>query len=150
MNFFDRVLLSGVIVLAIGAARADWPMPGEHLPHPRLNAPSQLLTGGVILKPANLGTMSSGTITIDCGKNPEQFLIDGGAFTLAAPKNDSSCLVLVRNNGSAGAITFSGFNVGSATGDALDTTNAHLFTLSIWRITDLTGPVIGYRVAAHQ
>ena len=90
--------------------------------------------------------MSSGTTTINCGNNPVQYLTNGGAFTMAAPANDSTCLVMTINNGSAGAITFSGFTVGSSTGDALDTTNAHKFTISIWRINGTAG----YRIAASQ
>ena len=95
---------------------------------------------------ANLGTQSSGTLTIDCGRAPLQYVTDNGAFTLAAPANDGSCLVLVTNGASAGAITFSGFSVGSNTGDALTTTNTNKFTIDVWRINGTAG----YRVAAHQ
>ncbi len=112
----------------------------------RLATADQTLSGGANVTATNLGTKSSGTTTIDCGTVPLQYLTDGGAFTLAAPSNDGSCDVLVINNASAGAITFSGFSVGSNTGDTLDTTNAHKFTLSIWRINGTSG----YRVAAHQ
>ena len=41
---------------------------------------------------------------------------------------------LVTNGASAGTITFSGFTVGSNTGDSLDTTKAHKFIISIRRI----------------
>lgn len=112
----------------------------------RLATADQTLSGGANVTAGSLGTVSSGTTTIDCGTVPLQYLTDGGAFTLAAPSNDGSCDVLVTNNGSAGAITFSGFTVGSNTGDALDTTNAHKFTVMIWRINGTSG----YRVAAHQ
>jgi hypothetical protein len=107
-----------------------------------LGTASQAMSGGVHLSPYSIGTVSGGTTTIDCGNNPAQYLTNGGAFTLAAPANDSSCLVLVTNNGSAGAITFSGFTVGANTGDALDTTNGHVFTLSIWRINGTASYVI--------
>lgn len=111
-----------------------------------LGTTDQTLSGGVNLTAFSIGTVSSGTSTIDCGKNPAQYLTNGGAFTLAAPSNDGTCLVMTINNGSAGAITFSGFSVGSSTGDALDTTNAHKFTISVWRINGTSG----YRIAAMQ
>lgn len=106
----------------------------------------QTVSGGANITANNLGTQSSGTLTIDCGKSPLQYVTDGGAFTLAAPANDGSCIVLVTNNGSAGTITFSGFTVGSNTGDAITTTNTQKFSLSIWRINGTSG----YRIAAHQ
>lgn len=111
-----------------------------------LDVADQTISGGFNVTSDNLGTVSSGTTTIDCGARPLQYLTNGGAFTLAAPSNDGSCLVLTTNNASAGTITFSGFSVGSNTGDALDTTNTHKFTISIWRINSTSG----YRVAAHQ
>jgi hypothetical protein len=103
----------------------------------------QTITGGANVIPFPL---PMGNIAVDCGKRPLQFITNGGAFTITAPSNDGSCLILVTNNASAGAITFSGFNLGSSTGDPFDTTNAHNFTLSIWRINGVSG----YRVAAHQ
>ena len=111
-----------------------------------LEGPSQAMTGGVHVTPTAIGTVSSGTTTIDCGTSPLQYLVNGGAFTLAAPANDSSCLIYVLNNGTAGAISFSGFTVGSNTGDALTTTDTQKFTISIWRINS----VAGYRTAAMQ
>jgi len=99
-----------------------------------LAATSQALTGGVLVTGANLGTVSSGTTTIVCGSSPQQYLTDNGAFTLAAPAADSNCIVKITNGASAGAITFSGFSVGSNTGDALDTTNGHKFMIFIARI----------------
>lgn len=111
-----------------------------------LNLADQTLSGGANVTAANLGTKSSGTLTIDCGTSPLQFVTNGGAFTLTAPANDSSCIVMSTNNGSAGAITFSGFSVGSATGDALTTTNTSKFSISIWRVNGTSG----YRVAAMQ
>src|ERR1035437_2267546 len=99
-----------------------------------LTVADQTLSGGANVTPANLGTKSSGTTTIDCGTAPLQYLTNGGAFTLAAPSNDGSCIIQVTNNGSAGAITFSGFTVSSSTGAALTTTNTNKFMISIARI----------------
>lgn len=111
-----------------------------------LNVGDQLMSGGANVTSYNLGTVSSGSITIDCGKCPLQYLSNGGAFTLVAPSNDGSVMLLVTNTSAAGAITFSGFTVGASVGDTLTTTSASKFTLSIWRINSVSG----YRVAAHQ
>ncbi|HLH94993.1 MAG TPA: hypothetical protein VKW08_07735 [Xanthobacteraceae bacterium] len=111
-----------------------------------LTAADQTVTGGANVNADNLGTQSSGTLTIDCGARPLQYVTNNGAFTIAAPANDGSCLLLVINAASAGAIGFSGFTVGSNTGASLDTTNGHKFTISIWRVNG----VAGYSVYAHQ
>jgi hypothetical protein len=104
------------------------------------------LSGGANVTSNNLGTISSGTTTVDCGLGPLQYFTDNGAFTLAAPSNDGSCIVLDTNGASAGTITFSGFSVGANTGDAIDTTNGHKFSISIWRINGTSG----YSISAHQ
>lgn len=111
-----------------------------------LTVPDQILSGGANLISFSIGTVSSGTSTIDCGKNPAQFLTNGGSFTFAAPANDGTCLVMIINNGSAGTVTFSGFTPETSHGDALDTTNTHKFTISVWRINGTSD----YRVAAMQ
>ena len=98
------------------------------------NVAGQAFTGGVHPTAFSNGTASSGTKTIDCGNGPVQSLTNGGAFTFAMSANDGQCTVRVANNGSAGAITFSGFSEGSNTGDALDTTNAHIFDITLSRI----------------
>jgi len=99
-----------------------------------LGTADQTVSGGANLTAFSIGTVSSGTTTIDCGKNAVQYLTNGGAFTFAAPSNDGACVVLVTNNGTAGTITFSGFSVGSNTGDALTTTNTNKFMISVLRI----------------
>jgi hypothetical protein len=107
---------------------------------------SQALSGGVHLTPHNYGTVTSGTTTLDCGFNPAQEMVNGGASTIAAPANDGQCIVLVTNNASAGAISFSGFTVGSNTGASLDTVNTHKFSIFVWE----TNGVAAYNVFAHQ
>lgn len=111
-----------------------------------LNVGDQQLAGGANVTTLDLGTKSSGTLTIDCGSRPLQRVINNGAFTLAAPASDGSCLVLVTNGASAGTITFFGFTTGVSTGDALNTTNTNKFTITIWRINGVSG----YRISAHQ
>lgn len=96
-----------------------------------LNLQDQSLSGGANVTSLSLAT---GSVTIDCGKCPLQYITNGGAFTITAPSNDGSCILLVTNNASAGAITFSGFSVGSNTGDSLTTTNGNKFYITIVRI----------------
>ena len=103
----------------------------------------QTLSGGANV---TAQSQSTGNITIDCGSRPLQYITNGGSFTLTAPANDGSCILLVTNNGSAGTITFSGFSVGANVGDALTTTNTNKFSIQIWRINGVSG----YRIAAHQ
>ncbi len=114
----------------------------------RLDLADQTASGGVNVASDNLGTVSSGTLTIDCGARPLQYVTNGGAFSLHAPSNDGSCMLLITNGAGAGAITTAGqgFTVGSSTGAPFDTTNGHMFTVSIWRING----VAGYSVFAHQ
>lgn len=111
-----------------------------------LTATGQTLSGGATAATVPLGTISSGTVTINCGSGPLQSGTNNGAFTLAAPASDSSCIVTLTNGATAGAITFSGFSVGSNTGDTLTTTNTQKFSIFVWR----NNSIAGYRVAAHQ
>jgi hypothetical protein len=102
-----------------------------------LNIADQTMSGGANFTSSNQGTKSSGTFTVDCGACALQFATNNGAFTLAAPSNDGACLLLITNGASAGTITFSGFTVGSNTGDALTTTNTSKFLLSITRVNSI-------------
>jgi hypothetical protein len=108
-----------------------------------LDLADQTVSGGANVTAQSL---TAGNITVDCGSRPLQFITNNGAFTITAPANDGSCIILVTNGASAGAITFSGFTVGSSTGDAYVTTNAQKFSLHVWRINGVSG----YRWAAHQ
>ncbi len=84
------------------------------------------LTVGFTATSFSNGTKSSGTLTPDPANGAIQHYTNGGAHTLAPPSTgtgDSLTMVLdVTNNGSAGAITTSGFT--KVTGDSLATTNA--------------------------
>lgn len=114
----------------------------------RLDQADQIVTGGANVTSDNLGTPTlSSTVTIDCGARPTQFLTNNAAFTLAAPSHDTpGCSILVTNGASAGTITFSGFSVGSNTGDTYALTASDKFTLFVWEINGTAG----YRWAAHQ
>ena len=99
-----------------------------------LNLTAQVVSGGARVTSFSIGTVTTGTTTIDTGNGPLQFFTNGGASTLAAPSHDGSCVVEMTNNSGAGAITFSGFTVGANTGDALTTTNTSIFNIYITRI----------------
>lgn len=92
------------------------------------------ISKGFNVAPNNLGTVTSGTVTPDALNGNYQYYTNNGAHTLAAPANDCAIDILVTNGASAGAITFSGFTVGSQTGSPYTTTNGQRFILSIRRI----------------
>lgn len=140
-NIVGTALSAFVICLFLTAQIGN---PGGIVSSPAsLIAADQTLTGGANVTSLSLAT---GNVTIDCGARPLQFITNGGAFTITAPAKDGSCIVLTTNNASAGTIAFSGFSVGTSTGDALTTTNSNQFSIFIWRVNGTSG----YRVAAHQ
>src|SRR5262245_19601699 len=67
----------------------------------KLNVEDQVLSGGVQVSSKSL---TPGNVTIDPGDRPLQYIPNNGAFTITAPVNDGSCLLLVTNGASAGAI----------------------------------------------
>lgn len=101
-------------------------------------AVSDTITVGYKVTPFSGGTVSSGTITPDPATGNYQYYTNGGAHTLAAPSSDCSMDILITNNASAGAITFSGFTVGSSPGSALTTTNTNKFIVSIRRVNSVS------------
>jgi hypothetical protein len=117
----------------------------------KLNAEDQVLAGGARVTSKQLSFPASPDVplVIDPGDRPLQYVNNLGPFTIQAPANDGSCMLMIINSQSpdvSGAVTFSGFTVGSSTGDSLTTTAGHRFTVSIWRINGVSG----YRVMAHQ
>jgi hypothetical protein len=107
-----------------------------------LNRQDQNLQGGANVTSHSIGTLASTTYAVDCGQSPLQYLTNNGAITLAAPASDGSCLVMVTNAGSAGAISFSGFTTNSNTGEPLTTTNGNRFAITIWRIAGISSFII--------
>lgn len=107
---------------------------------------SSTVAVGYLVTPYNAGTKSSGTFTPNPANGNYQYFTNGGAFTLAAPASDCGISLQMTNNGTAGAVTFSGFTVGSVTGDALDTTNTHVFRIRIERINGIAS----YSIQALQ
>ena len=81
----------------------------------------------------SLGTQSSGTLTIDPLNGFYQNVTNGGAFVLS-PRSSTywgSCLLHITNNGSAGAITFTGWTK-AMIGDPLTTTNTSKFAIYMY------------------
>lgn len=92
------------------------------------------LTAGYTATADNDGTQSSGTYTPSPVGGNLKRIVNGGAFTLAAPTyaGDYTMIVQMTNSAAAGAVTFSGFN--RQTGDTLTTTDGHDFFLFIVKI----------------
>lgn len=88
------------------------------------NVEDQAITGGGTITSKSLGTQTTGTLTLDMGDRALQHYTNGGAHTLAPGSAHGGCILDITNNGSAGAITTSGWTkvVGSFT-----TTNGHKF-----------------------
>lgn len=93
---------------------------------------ADVLTAGFAATPYNAGTKSSGTFTPDEANGNFQYCVNGGAFTLAPPTNNCTLIIQITNNGSAGAITTSGFT--KVTGTAPGTTNGDDFLAYITKI----------------
>ena len=74
-----------------------------------------------------LGTVASGSVTLDEGNGNFQSLTGNGAFTLNPQTNPSTIVVQLTNSSSASTITVSNYD--SVTGDSLTTTNGHDFLL---------------------
>lgn len=79
--------------------------------------------------PKDKGTVTSGNFKPVETDGAMQHYINGGAHTLLPPDNSMSILLKVTNNASAGAIDTDSFDM--VTGDAILTSNTHVFFLNI-------------------
>lgn len=93
------------------------------------DADSDTLTKGFDNTAHDADTQTTGTFTPDPADNNLQYFVNGGAFTLAPPASSCSVVLQMTNDGSAGAITTTGFT--RVTGDTLTTTNGDDFLLFI-------------------
>jgi hypothetical protein len=83
------------------------------------------LTSGFDYTVVDDGTKTTGTYTpVYTGGNMKE-VVNGGAHTLAPQSGNGVIVVEYTNDGSAGAITTSGFD--KVTGDSFTTTNTHVF-----------------------
>lgn len=128
LNFSNSLTLSGTDSTTISFPTVSLATPVNVA---ALNLAGQLITGG-----ANVTSLSQtvGNITVDCGTRPQQFIANNGPFTITAPGVDGYCILKITNNASASSVTFSGFSIGSNTGDSLTTVNGFKFFVYINRI----------------
>lgn len=96
------------------------------------------ITAGYTATADNDGTQSSGTYTPSPVGGNMKRLVNGGAFTLAAPTTagDYTLVLQMTNNASAGVITTSGFT--KETGAIFTTTDGDDFILYIAKINGFT------------
>jgi hypothetical protein len=96
------------------------------------------LTGGYTTTADDDGTFSTGTYTPTPAGGNMKRIINGGAFTLAAPtaSGDYTLVVQITNNATAGAITLSGFS--RSIGNPFTTTNGHDFFVNITKLNGFT------------
>lgn len=93
---------------------------------------------GVTITADDDGTKSSGTYTpTPIGGNMKR-IVNGGAFTLAAPtaSGDYTMIIQITNNATAGAITLSGFS--KTSGSLFTTTSGHDFFVYITKCNGFT------------
>lgn len=90
------------------------------------------ITKGYTFTANSLGNMTN--FTLDPTLGNYQYGTNHAAVTITAPASDCAISLLITNDATAGAITWSGFTVGSSTGDAFTTTNTNKFLVSIVRI----------------
>ena len=97
-----------------------------------------VLTGGYTTTADDDGTLSSGTYTPDPAGGNMKRIVNGGAFTLAAPtaSGDYTMVIQITNNATAGAITLSGFS--RTTGGSFTTTDGHDFFLYVTKCNGFT------------
>ena len=99
-----------------------------------LNLSNQLVSGGANVVSFSIGTVSSGTTTINCGNGQQQYLTNNGPFILAAPVTDGACNVTIINGTTAGVVTFSGFSVNAAfVGPTMAQTSGSRYVVAINR-----------------
>jgi hypothetical protein len=104
---------------------------------PLLTVGGQTISGGFNLTPNNLGNIPA-AFTPNPLLGNYQYGTNHNAATWSAPASDCAMDILVTNDASAGAITFSGYTVGAFTGDPVTTTSGNRFIVSIRRINAIS------------
>lgn len=96
------------------------------------------LTGGYTTTADNDGTFLTGTYTPDPAGGNMKRIVNGGAFTLAAPSaaGDYTLVIQITNNATAGAITLSGFS--KTSGSLFTTTDGHDFFVYVTKCNGFT------------
>jgi len=99
----------------------------------------QTISGGFNF---NVFVSPAGNITINPFNGNYQSIGNVGTFTVTAPTVDCAVDLMIVNSAGAGAIAWSGFTVGTNTGDLMTTTNGHIFIVSIRRMANISTYVI--------
>ena len=131
LNFVDGVTSAIQTQLDAKAALASPTFTGT------VALPAATVADAVTTTADDDGTFSSGTYTpTPVGGNMKR-IVNGGAFTLAAPSaaGDYTLVIQITNNASAGAITLSGFN---RTTGSFTATNGHDFFVYITKCNGFT------------
>lgn len=102
---------------------------------------TETISVGYTVTPASIGSIPS-SFTPNPALGNYQYGSNDGAATWNAPASDCAIEIQVTNVAGAGAVTFSGYTVGSNTGDALTTTVGHYFRISISRINAISTYVV--------
>jgi hypothetical protein len=101
---------------------------------------ADVLTAGFGTTAYDAGTQSSGTYTPDEANGNIQYAVNGGAHTLAPMTNNGTVIIHYTNNGSAGAITVSGFTL--VEGDGFTTTDTDEFLCYLTKANDVSHLVV--------
>lgn len=135
----DFVLRPNMVVIVwYDSTSSRWRLFSQVNASTLLSNAAATLTAGYTATAYDLGTLTTGTTTPDPANGNLQRYINGGVHTLAAPtaSGDYTITIQVTNNGSAGAVTLSGFT--KTSGDSLTTTNGDDFLLHIIKINGFT------------
>lgn len=92
-----------------------------------LNLENQTVSGGALVTPKDLGSLSGETITPDPGDRPIQKITNNGAGSILPGSAVGQYTLLVVNASGAGAITTTGWTL---KGDSFDTTSSSKFICS--------------------
>lgn len=86
----------------------------------------QAVSGGAEITPKDLGTKTSGTLTVNAADCPWQKAVHGaGAFSLDVSAHVNQCILELTNSSASGSITTSAFDL--VDGDAFDNTAGSCF-----------------------
>ena len=76
----------------------------------RLDTEMQSLTGGAWVTPKSLGNLAGGTIIVQPGNRPIQYVMNNGAGVIQPGGNTGQCILLIINAGAPAIPTFAGWN----------------------------------------
>jgi len=96
------------------------------------------MTVGFTFTPYSIGTLPATFTPVPANGNYQYGTNNNAVTTFNVPATDCAMDILITNGATAGAITFSGYTVGSNTGDPYVTTNTQKFILSIRRINAIS------------